>query len=175
MAGAGWDAEVMAAATRELKDRWGFGAYLFAGLRRAVAPRSADFHITADDLEFEVRAATVIVANAGQLVYDLLPLELRIGPGVSFTDGLLDVCIFAPRNAPDVARGPLARRQPPLHGRRAADLPAGAAHPHRGRPAHRQPGGRRRLRADAPGGARGGGGGARAAPRVNRRARRRER
>jgi diacylglycerol kinase (ATP) len=104
MAGAGWDAEVMSFATRELKDRWGFGAYLFAGLRRAVTPYTpTSFTITADGITFEVRAATVIVANVGQLVYDLLPMELRIGPGVSFEDGLLDVCIFAPRSLTDVA------------------------------------------------------------------------
>ncbi len=103
MAGAGWDAEVMADATRELKDRWGFGAYLYAGLRRALVPPSAHFRITADDQEFEVDAATVIVANVGQIVYRMLPVELRIGPGVSFHDGKLDVCIFAPRTFPDVA------------------------------------------------------------------------
>lgn len=103
MAGAGWDAEVMTAATRELKDRWGFGAYLYAGLRRALAPPSALFRITADGREFTVSAATVIVANVGQIVYDLLPVELRIGPGVSFHDGMLDVCIFAPRTFSDVA------------------------------------------------------------------------
>jgi diacylglycerol kinase (ATP) len=103
MAGAGWDAEVMSAASRELKERWGFGAYLFAGLRRAATPPSALFRITADDMEFEIRAASVIIANTGQLVYDLLPMELRIGPGVSFHDGLLDICVFAPRNLPDIA------------------------------------------------------------------------
>lgn len=103
MAGAGWDAEVMTTATRELKDRWGFGAYLYAGLRRALAPPSALFRITADGREFTVSAATVIVANVGQIVYDMLPVELRIGPGVSFHDGMLDVCIFAPRTFSDVA------------------------------------------------------------------------
>jgi diacylglycerol kinase family enzyme len=50
-----------------------------------------------------VSAATVIVANVGQIVYDLLPMDLRIGPGVSFHDGMLDVCIFAPRTLTDVA------------------------------------------------------------------------
>lgn len=103
MAGAGWDAEVMSFATRELKDRWGFGAYLLGGLRLAAGPPSADFHITADDMEFDIRAATVLVANVGQLVYQLLPMDFRIGPGVSFQDGLLDVCIFAPRTLSDVA------------------------------------------------------------------------
>lgn len=103
MAGAGWDAEVMGIATREMKDRWGFGAYLYAGFRRAIVPPSALFRITADGREFSVNAATVIVANVGQIVYQMLPVELRIGPGVSFHDGMLDVCIFAPRTFTDVA------------------------------------------------------------------------
>lgn len=103
IAGAGWDAEVMAACTRDLKERWGFGAYLFAGLRSVTAPPSTLFHITADDVRFDVRAATVLIANAGQLFHGFLPVEVQIAPGASFTDGLLDVCIFAPRNLPDVA------------------------------------------------------------------------
>lgn len=103
IAGAGWDAEVMTGATRQLKDRWGFGAYLLAGLRRAVTPPSAHFTITADGERFEVDAATVLVANVGQLFHELFPVELTIGPGVSFHDGLLDICIFAPRNLPQVA------------------------------------------------------------------------
>jgi YegS/Rv2252/BmrU family lipid kinase len=113
MAGAGWDAEVMSSCTRELKDRWGFAAYLFAGLRSSVAPPSALFRITADGQEIEVRAATVLVANAGQLFHALFPVEVRIAPGVSFHDGLLDVCIFAPRGLTDVAAmlWRVARRQ----------------------------------------------------------------
>ncbi len=103
MTGAGWDAEMIAGTSRELKDRWGFAAYLYAGLRQTLSLPSAEFRITADDMEFNLRAATVIIANAGQLVYELLPLDLRIGPGVSFHDGLLDVCVFAPRTLTDVA------------------------------------------------------------------------
>jgi diacylglycerol kinase (ATP) len=103
IAGAGWDAEVMAACTRELKDRWGFGAYLFTGLRAAVAPRSALFHITADGAEFEIRAATVLIANAGFLFHGLLPVEVQLAPRTSFHDGLFDVCVFAPQTLTDVA------------------------------------------------------------------------
>jgi diacylglycerol kinase (ATP) len=103
IAGAGWDAEVMAVATRQLKDRWGFGAYLYACLRKAISPPSAQFRITADGREFEIRAATVLIANVGQLFHELLPVDLRIAPRGSFSDGLLDICIFAPRNLPDVA------------------------------------------------------------------------
>lgn len=103
IAGAGWDAEVMSSATRELKDRWGFGAYLLAGLRSVITPPSAAFTITADGQTFEINAATVLLANVGQIFADVIPVNFRIAPGVSFSDGLLDVCIFAPRTLPDVA------------------------------------------------------------------------
>lgn len=103
MAGAGWDAEVMATCTRELKDRWGFGAYLFAGLRKAATPPSAEYRIQVDGEELRVRAASVLIANAGNLFHSMFPLEVQIAPDASFHDGLLDVCIFAPRSLTDVA------------------------------------------------------------------------
>lgn len=103
IAGAGWDAELIAGATRELKDRWGYGAYLYTALRSVITPPSALFRITADGQPFEVRAATVLVANVGQIFHGLLPAGVTIAPSVSFSDGLLNVCIFAPRTLPDVA------------------------------------------------------------------------
>ncbi len=103
MAGAGWDAEVMRDATRELKNRFGFLAYLYAGLRSATQLPSVAFHITADGQEIEVQAASVMVANVGQLFHELFPVGFWIGPGVSYRDGLLDVCIFAPQSVVDVA------------------------------------------------------------------------
>ncbi|MQA91287.1 MAG: YegS/Rv2252/BmrU family lipid kinase [Gemmatimonas sp.] len=103
IAGAGWDAEVMRSATRELKDRLGFGAYLLAALRGAANPPSSLFRITADDQEFEVRAATVLIANVGQIFHAMLPLEFKLAPATSVSDGMLDVCIFSPRSLPDVA------------------------------------------------------------------------
>ena len=36
VAGAGFDAAVMHAATRELKERWGFGAYIYAAMKEAL-------------------------------------------------------------------------------------------------------------------------------------------
>ena len=102
-AGAGWDAAIMAAATRELKDRWGFGAYLYAGLRTGITPPSTLYRITADGATLEVNAAMVLVANMGHFASRLLSLDFSIAPGVSFQDGKLDVCIFAPRNLTDVA------------------------------------------------------------------------
>jgi YegS/Rv2252/BmrU family lipid kinase len=102
-AGAGWDATIMAAATRELKDRWGFGAYLYAGLRTGITPPSTLYRITADGETVEVNAAMVLVANMGHFASRLLAVDFRIAPGVSFQDGKLDVCIFAPRSLTDVA------------------------------------------------------------------------
>ncbi|MGI9190210.1 MAG: diacylglycerol/lipid kinase family protein, partial [Longimicrobiaceae bacterium] len=102
-AGAGWDAEVMSYATRDLKDRYGFIAYLYAALRKTLALPSARYRITADGEALEVDAAMVMVANVGQIFHDLFPVDFWVGPGVSFDDGLLDVCIYAPRHLPDVA------------------------------------------------------------------------
>jgi diacylglycerol kinase (ATP) len=103
-AGAGWDAAVMAAATRELKDRWGFGAYIYAGLKLGISPPTATFRITADGEPLEVEAAMVLVANMGQFTAAIgPPLPVNIGPDVSWRDGLLDVCIFAPRTFGDAA------------------------------------------------------------------------
>jgi YegS/Rv2252/BmrU family lipid kinase len=102
-AGAGLDAEVIAAATRKMKDRWGFGAYLLAGLRVGVVPRPALYRITADDETLEVEASMVLAANVGQFVSPYFPVGVSIGPAVSFSDGLLDVCIFAPRTVTDMA------------------------------------------------------------------------
>jgi diacylglycerol kinase (ATP) len=46
----------------------------------------------------------VLVANMGQFTAAIgPPLPVNIGPDVSWRDGLLDVCIFAPRTFSDAA------------------------------------------------------------------------
>lgn len=113
IAGAGLDADVMAAATDELKNRLGFAAYLYSGLKHIMTPPHADFRIVADDQEVEIRASMVLLANAAQLGAGPLPVEVTVAPRSSFRDGLIDVCIYAPRNLPEVARmvWRVARRQ----------------------------------------------------------------
>lgn len=107
IAGAGFDAEVMAEATDELKRRFGAAAYLMAGLRAGLrnlmTPNPADFRIVADGDEIEVTATMVLLANVGQLAARPFPMDIQVGPEVSFQDGLLDVAVFAPRNAPEIA------------------------------------------------------------------------
>ncbi|MDX1393978.1 MAG: diacylglycerol kinase family lipid kinase [Gemmatimonadota bacterium] len=104
IAGAGLDADVMASATTELKSRLGFAAYLYSGLKNLITPPIADFRIVADDQEVLVRASMVLLANAGQLGAGPLPMEVTVAPESSYSDGLIDVAIYAPRNLPEVAR-----------------------------------------------------------------------
>jgi diacylglycerol kinase (ATP) len=100
VAGAGFDAAVMAAATRPLKERWGFTAYIFAAVKEALSATPADFHIIADGEELHIRAVSVMLANMGELYTHLLPFGLPLAPQPtrSWQDGLLDVVIVAPRN-----------------------------------------------------------------------------
>jgi len=105
IAGAGYDAAVMAAATRPLKERWGFGAYVYAALKQAVSATPVDFEIVADGQEIRVRAVTVMLANMGELFADFIPFGLPLAPETarSWQDGLLDILIVAPRNLPEFA------------------------------------------------------------------------
>lgn len=103
-AGAGLDADVMADATEELKSRLGFAAYLYSGLKHLITPHPSDFRIVADGREVEIRATMVLLANVGVLGAGPFPVEVTVAPRASVTDGLIDVCIFAPRNLPEMAR-----------------------------------------------------------------------
>lgn len=103
IAGAGLDAEMMASATSELKNRLGVLAYFYTGLKHVITPRHTTYRIVADEEELEIEAAMVLLANAGMIGAGGLPVELKLAPKTSFQDGLLDVAIFAPRHLPDMA------------------------------------------------------------------------
>jgi len=105
VAGAGFDAAVMAAATRELKERWGFGAYIYAAVKEALAATPRHFHLSVDGKSLDVHAVTVMVANMGELFSAIIPLRLHLAPTPreSWQDGLLDVVILAPRKFPEFA------------------------------------------------------------------------
>ena len=105
VAGAGFDAAVMNSATRELKERWGFGAYVYAAVKEALAAVPARFNIRADGRELEVSAVTVMIANVGELFTRYLPLRLPLTPHPfsSWHDGRFDVVVIAPRKFPDWA------------------------------------------------------------------------
>jgi diacylglycerol kinase family enzyme len=105
LAGAGLDARVMTAATRELKERWGFSAYLYAAVREALSLTPVGFRIVADGKALELSAVTVMVANVGALFARGLPVRLPLTPhlGDAWSDGLFDVLVVAPRRPADWA------------------------------------------------------------------------
>lgn len=105
VAGAGFDATVMASATRGLKERWGFAAYIYAAVKESLSAAPAKFRITADDRTIDISAVSVMIANVGELFSAYLPVRLPLGPEPlsSWYDGLFDVVIIAPRNFPDWA------------------------------------------------------------------------
>lgn len=105
VAGAGLDAAVMVRATRSLKERWGFGAYIFAAVREALSAEPTDFTIIADGQEVHVRAVSVMLANMGELFASFLPFGLPLAPRPtrSWQDGMLDVVVIAPRNLSEFA------------------------------------------------------------------------
>jgi diacylglycerol kinase (ATP) len=105
IAGAGFDAAVMAAATRDLKERWGFGAYVYGALKSALVMNPVRFHIQADDQELDISAVSVMIANVGALFTKYIPVRFPLTPKPlgSWHDGLFDIVVVAPRKLPDWA------------------------------------------------------------------------
>ncbi len=105
VAGAGFDAAIMNAATRELKERWGFGAYIYAGVSEALKASPRRFHIVADDIDIEIDAVTVMIANVGELFAKWMPFRMPLAPQPTsaWQDGMLDVVVLSPRGFPHFA------------------------------------------------------------------------
>jgi YegS/Rv2252/BmrU family lipid kinase len=105
IAGAGFDAAVMNSATRELKERWGFGAYIYAALKQALAATPARFTITTEETTLEVSGVSVMIANVGALFTKYIPLRFPLTPKPlsSWQDGMFDIVVVAPQNFPDWA------------------------------------------------------------------------
>lgn len=105
LAGAGLDASVMATASRHLKEKLGFAAYLLATVKEALAASPARFQISADGRALELQAISVMLANVGELFAAYPPVRFSLAPTPerSWQDGLLDIVIIAPRNLPEFA------------------------------------------------------------------------
>lgn len=87
--GAGFDARVMVETPPELKHRWGMGAYVATIFRLIEHLKSATHIITVDRVEYEARAALVIIANCAEVV----PPVIKFRRGIAPDDGLLDVIV----------------------------------------------------------------------------------
>jgi YegS/Rv2252/BmrU family lipid kinase len=93
VAGLGYDAHVINDATRELKRRLGFLAYLYAALKN-LGRRPYSFRIYLDGGEpIRARGAMAVIANIGTLAGNI-----RLVKKVSPLDGKLDLLVIAPPN-----------------------------------------------------------------------------
>ena len=94
LVGVGFEAETVAAADREAKNRFGVLAYVLAGLKQLRNLKRFQAEIETDEKVITVFASGVTVANAAP------PTSiLAQGPaGIIVDDGKLDLTILAPRN-----------------------------------------------------------------------------
>lgn len=99
-AGVGIDAAMIATTSSTWKRRVGVIAYVVTGARHALVRRRFTATIVVDGVPVTRTASSVLVANFGALLNGLITL----GDGIRYDDGLLDVCIFDPRNTLDALR-----------------------------------------------------------------------
>jgi YegS/Rv2252/BmrU family lipid kinase len=98
--GVGLDAAMIAGAPAPLKRRLGFLAYVLSATRAVFQMKSFRLRLTVDGETIEMDAAAVLIANFGAVLNDLI----TFGDGIRRDDGLLDACIYSPRNLRDAAR-----------------------------------------------------------------------
>jgi diacylglycerol kinase (ATP) len=98
--GVGLDAAMIAGAPAPLKRRLGFLAYVLSATRAVFQMKSFRLRLTVDGEIIEMDAAAVLIANFGAVLNDLI----TFGDGIRRDDGLLDACIYSPRNLRDAAR-----------------------------------------------------------------------
>ncbi len=103
-AGVGIDAAMVAETPRWMKRRFGVLAYTIiatkAALRAVIFRQFFTARITVDGEVVERRAAAVLFANFGAILDE----RISFGPGIEVDDGLLDCCVFSPRNLLDALR-----------------------------------------------------------------------
>jgi len=87
MAGAGFDAKVVAGVSAPLKRRWGKAAYVWRSLIEALRYRPVRYAVVVDDRTYE--AASVIVTHARHYAGPYV-----VAPAASLGESLLHVCLF---------------------------------------------------------------------------------
>jgi diacylglycerol kinase (ATP) len=103
-AGVGIDAAMVEETPAWLKRRLGVLAYTLiatrAALRAVLRRKFFQARIEVDGEVIERRAAAVLFANFGAILEN----RISFGPAIEVDDGVLDCCIFSPRNLRDALR-----------------------------------------------------------------------
>ena len=98
--GVGLDEGMIAGASPTLKKRAGLVAYVWSALKALLRLERFHVKLTVDGVTYEREAASVLIANLG----DVLGGLLRFGSGIVHDDGLLHACIYSPNNLWDATR-----------------------------------------------------------------------
>lgn len=88
--GVGLEAEMVAGADREAKNRFGVFAYLWSAFQNLTQPQAAQYRLTIDGEPVETEGLTCIIANSGNMGQG----GLNLIPGIAVDDGLLDVIVI---------------------------------------------------------------------------------
>ena len=98
--GVGLDEGMIAGATKAMKRRAGVVAYVWSATAALLRMEKFRVRLTVDGRVYEREAASVLIANLG----DVLGGLLRFGDGILHDDGLLQACIYSPNNLWDAFR-----------------------------------------------------------------------
>jgi diacylglycerol kinase (ATP) len=98
--GVGLDASMIADAPALLKRRLGFFAYVLSATRAVLKLKRFRVRLWVDGETIEREASAVLIANFGAVLNDLI----AFGDGIRRDDGVLNACIYSPRNLRDAAR-----------------------------------------------------------------------
>ena len=98
--GVGLDASMIANAPGPLKRRFGFFAYVVGALKAFAKLEKFTVTLTVDGDTKLLRASAVLVANFGAVMNDLI----SFGDGIQRDDGVLNACVYSPRNPWDALR-----------------------------------------------------------------------
>lgn len=98
--GVGLDAAMIGGASSAMKRRMGPLAYAWSALRAGLRLERFRARITVDGVTHEVETSSVLVANFGKVLGELV----CFGEDIGHQDGLLDVCVYSPRSIVDATR-----------------------------------------------------------------------
>jgi YegS/Rv2252/BmrU family lipid kinase len=98
--GVGLDASMIADAPAVLKRRFGFFAYVLSATKAVFKLKRFRVRLTVDGEVIEREASAVLIANFGAVLNNLI----AFGDGIRRDDGVLNACIYSPRNLRDAAR-----------------------------------------------------------------------
>lgn len=88
--GMGYDAEMIRLADRERKDRFGVLAYIISGVKALFTSKVVDYQVIVDGEALSCKGFVCRIDNAGNLGVQ----GFSMAPGISVTDGLLDLLIL---------------------------------------------------------------------------------